>query len=208
MPNWCDGEVDIYGTSQDLKAILAQAGRGTYKVETDWDKEAQKYKNVSEHPNVFSFENFHPTPPELLEGEGWYNWRIANWGTKWDLAQGELSFTEIVPNDDPAKPFDWRIGLGFQTAWSPALDLFEKISEQYPEVYIEYRYIEEGMSFFGITTFEGGSAEEDTRNITTEDLKIAGCVVNKDGEVDWDETDEYDLYRALDTWKEYDNADN
>ena len=26
---------------------------------------------------------FLPTPKELLEGQGWYEWNISNWGTKW-----------------------------------------------------------------------------------------------------------------------------
>jgi hypothetical protein len=203
MPNWCDGEVEVYGSREDLEAILAQAGKGTYKLETDWDSETRKYKNVSEQPNKFSFENFFPTPEELLVGEGWYNWRTANWGTKWDLSQSELSLGEIQTADDPSKPYDLYFSIGLQTAWSPAFGVFEKISEQYPEVHIEYRFVEEGMSFFGIATFGEGQIFEDTRNITTEDLKLAGCVLDSEGNVDWEETQEYDLYRALDTWKEY-----
>jgi hypothetical protein len=205
MPNWCDGEVEVYGSQKDLEAILAQASKGTYKLETDWDSETRKYKNVSEQPNRFSFENFFPTPEELLVGEGWYNWRTANWGTKWDLSQRELSLGELKTSDDPSKPYEFYFSMGLQTAWSPAFGVFEKISEQYPDVHIEYKFVEEGMSFFGIATFGGGYLiSEDTRDITTEDLKIAGCVLDSEGNVDWEQTDEYDLYLALDTWKEYD----
>jgi len=206
MPNWCDGDITIYGSREDLEKLVAQGQQGTRQVGEGWYSEKREYKTFQKKPNNFSFENFLPTPEDI--GEGWYDWRVANWGTKWDLDQDNTVVTPITKSNDPSKIGDYEVGIGLQTAWSPALDVFEKISAEYPDLHIEYRYIEEGMSFFGMTHFHNGEADEDTRKITTEDLKIAGCVVDAEGNIDWEQTDEYDLYLALDTWKEYENADN
>lgn len=202
MPNYCDADVTIYGSRADLVALLAKASEGTHEVGTDWDKEIGDYKNKVQVSNTFSFDNFYPTPPEKLEGESWYDWRIENWGTKWDLVQNGTTITPIVDNCEPAFDHEATFGMGFQTAWSPALGLFAKITEQFPDVFIQYRYLEEGMAFFGIAEIYGGEIYDDQRQITAEDYKLAGAVLDAEGEVDWDNTDEYNLYLALDTWKE------
>ena len=202
MPNYCDAEVTIYGSRAALTALLAKAGEGTHEVATDWNTETQKYEKTEQVPNTFSFDNFYPTPPEKLEGEGWYDWRIENWGTKWDLVQNGTTITPITDNYEPNLDYEASFGMGFQTAWSPALGIFAKITEQFPDVFVQYKYVEEGMAFFGVAEIYGGEIEDDTRQITAEDYKIAGAVMDAEGEIDWDNTEEYDLYVALDYWKE------
>lgn len=202
MPNWCDAYVFIYANSaEELGKLLEKAAEGTHKVGTDWDKETREYKTITEVPNVFSFENFLPTPPELLEGQGWYDWRVDNWGTKWDLGQDAVSIGQIEPTNDPDLEYKYQVGLGFQTAWSPALPVFQKIASDF-DVYIEYKFIEEGMAFFGIARIDKDGTEEDVREPSIDDYKIAGCVIDENGEIDWEATDEYDLYIALDAWIE------
>jgi hypothetical protein len=206
MPNWCDGNVTIYSESREvLQALLAKASMGTHEVATDWDNEDWEYKSKAQAENVFSFENFLPTPPELLSGEGWYDWRIENWGTKWNLPQDELSLPEIQEVVDPDTSHRYKVDIGFQTAWSPAIPVFGEIAQQF-DVYIEYKFIEEGMSYFGTATISKEGTDKDIREPTLDDYRIAGCVIDEaKGKVDWDNTDEYDLYLALDYWKEYEN---
>jgi hypothetical protein len=204
MPNWCSGDVSFYGSLDDLEKLEKQARQGTREVGDEWDSEKREHKTFRTESNNFLFDNFLPTPPDLLNGEGWHGWRVSNWGTKWDLDQDEVVVAPIQKNDDPTYyPYEFYWGVSFQTAWSPAFELFEKISEQYPNILIEYRYVEEGMAFFGEATIEAGEVDDDRREITTEDLIIAGCAVDSEGNIDWDNTDEYDLYLALDTWKEW-----
>jgi hypothetical protein len=205
MPNYCDADVTIYGSRADLEALLAKASEGTHEVGTDWDTETRKYNKVEQVPNTFSFDNFLPTPPEKLEGDGWFDWRIENWGTKWDLVQNETHISPILTNNDPNLSHEAFIGMGFQTAWSPALEIFARITEQFPNVLVRYKYVEEGMAFFGLAEIYGGEIDNDQRQITDEDYKIAGAVLDAEGQIDWELTDEYDLYDALDYWKEGDN---
>lgn len=195
MPNWCDMVVEMTGDKETLEQIKAQGAEG--------------------EGNLFSFDNFHPTPDfentsgingKPLEetvaewGKGregnfdnWYDWRIGNWGTKWDLAQDEISVSDVNKLADGTYEFC----VSGMTAWSPALELFTRISEQYPAVTITYRYIEEGMSFMGKAVIHNGIIDDDCREITSADLLKAGAVLDEEGCVDWDKTDEYDLMSVL-----------
>ena len=216
MPNWCDLDVDIIGDKNVLEAILSKGAEGTFKIGSNWNPEIMNYEKFEERPNVFSFQNFHPTPNfigveedktksieqktfEWAKGpdgvfDNWYDWNIGNWGTKWDLDQyGAVSLSEITDIGNGKFSF----GIGSSTAWSPALNFFAKLTELYP-VRVIYNYADESMAFFGRAVIEGGEILSDSyREITAEDYKIAGAVLDEEGNVDWDKTDEYDLYKAL-----------
>jgi len=216
MPNWCDLDVDIIGDKNVLETILSKGAEGTFKIGSNWNPEIMNYEKFEERPNVFSFQNFHPTPNfigveedktksieqktfEWAKGpdgvfDNWYDWNIGNWGTKWDLDQyGAVSLSEITDIGNGKFSF----GIGSSTAWSPALNFFAKLTELYP-VRVIYNYADEGMAFFGRAVIEGGEILSDSsREITAEDYKTAGAVLDEEGNVDWDKTDEYDLYKAL-----------
>tara|TARA_B100001564_G_C20558468_1_gene632596 strand:- start:489 stop:1001 length:513 start_codon:yes stop_codon:yes gene_type:complete len=69
----------------------------------------------------------------------WYNWRVHNWGTKWDCY--DLSIDECeMPNGFEAS---------FNTAWSPPEDIQRAIVEKYPNVSISWFYDEPGMEVAG-----------------------------------------------------------
>jgi hypothetical protein len=81
------------------------------------------------------FQSIIPMDEKLLEaGSDWYNWRVENWGTKWNGYDG--SFTD-----------DFTI-FSFDTAWSPPLPVIRKLAELTGETFI-LEYIEEGMGFCG-----------------------------------------------------------
>ncbi len=70
----------------------------------------------------------------------WYEWSIENWGTKWQPSN-IYSNNEIIE---------------FETAWSPATPVIEKLSSIFPDVEIEYKYFEPGVSLAGIEKFKNG----------------------------------------------------
>lgn len=75
--------------------------------------------------------------------DGWYDWNVRNWGTKWDACNPQ------VGNDDTASG---SISYYFDTAWSPAEGAFHKMVEQHPELEFEFRCQEEqgwGVEFLG-----------------------------------------------------------
>jgi hypothetical protein len=65
----------------------------------------------------------------------WYNWNIANWGTKWD------AYETILP--DGQEPIDIAL-VSFNTAWGPPIDFFLAWSIKYPDFEFDVVYEIEG----------------------------------------------------------------
>jgi hypothetical protein len=100
-------------------------------------------------------QEFIPCPDELLETvaqmgtndaekanrekygySSWYDFNVANWGTKWDV---ESSNVEIEDAN--------TVTAGFDSAWSPPTTAYERLMELGFEV--EAFYYEPGMQFVG-----------------------------------------------------------
>lgn len=62
----------------------------------------------------------------------WYEWSIKNRGTKWNA----YHFGCYIPEDNK---------LFFDTAWSNASPVIQKLSEMYPKILFKYRWADEGM---------------------------------------------------------------
>ena len=120
MPNWCSNTIEIEGTKEQINKFVSfldeQGGK-------EW----------------FTF--FKPTPPELKE-EGWYEWNIENWGTKWNCDAQDWVKVEN-PNEDESSVTFW-----FDSAWSPPTALYEFI-ESISTMNIKASYNEGGMGFVG-----------------------------------------------------------
>jgi hypothetical protein len=164
MPNWCDNEVVI--TADDPKVL-------------------QKIMEIAPGEETkFSMENFVPTPDEFPESQSsrdWYDWRVNNWGTKWDL--GEVYINQLGES----------ISLGYSTAWSPNVNFWAEFSKLYP-VKISHRYFEEGMCFIGEAEIENGKIDDFCVEIDERVYKAAGAILDADGNVDWEIDQEYNLY--------------
>jgi hypothetical protein len=91
-----------------------------------------------------------PIPADLLETVGWYNWRIANWGTKWDA----MTAWGVELDED-----EKTLTVSFHTAWSPPIDLYEYLHEE-TEWRVEAVYFEAGMGFCGGFDEENGHDQE------------------------------------------------
>ena len=69
----------------------------------------------------------------------WYNWRVQNWGTKWDCYTLEI--------DDSDLPHGFEVT--FETAWSPPEAICNEIREQYPDLAVSWFYDEPGCEIAG-----------------------------------------------------------
>lgn len=96
-----------------------------------------------------TFEASLPTPSETLGDSqvrngvmpDWYEWRISNWGTKWDCYDvGEWNDNHIH----------------YYTAWSPATAYFLTVSLQYPDVTFTHKFADEGGAFVGYESIREG----------------------------------------------------
>jgi len=125
MPNWCDNILTISEPSAELTNYLKEEG--------------------------FFFDKIKPMPPELKEGDGWYDWAVYNWGTKWDLDGNPLM---------PDSFQDKKIIFSFDTAWSPPMGVICALSEKFPEDHFVLQYLETGMCFGGEAHFSDGSCDD------------------------------------------------
>jgi hypothetical protein len=68
----------------------------------------------------------------------WYDWRLANWDTKWDAY--DVEFVDEDPD---------QFEVTFNTAWSPPEAICNAIREQYPDVSVSWFYDEPGVEMAG-----------------------------------------------------------
>jgi hypothetical protein len=138
MPNWCNNILTVSEPSAELVKYLQEEG--------------------------FSFDKIKPMPPELKEGDGWYDWAVENWGTKWDLDENPL-----LPDSLQEK----EISFWFSTAWSPPMGVIEALSEKFPNDHFLLQYLEMGMGFCGEACFSDGSIVDNQSGEEKEVAKFA-----------------------------------
>jgi hypothetical protein len=128
MPNWCSNNLTVSGDAIKVKSFF----------------------NNGIHNGVWRMSLYFPMPIELetttaptkepsedlikrFGYDNWYDWRCANYGTKWDANSDNYG-------DDYVR---------FETAWSPPLPWLQKVAMDYPELTFRIDYSEEGMQFGG-----------------------------------------------------------
>ena len=78
-----------------------------------------------------------PCPFDPDKSDKWYDWRISNWGTKWDITLDNV----MIENDG-------RVLLAtFESAWSPPLEAYWTMLRQ--GYIVEAIYWESGGGFCG-----------------------------------------------------------
>ena len=73
------------------------------------------------------------------QDDRWYNWRVQNWGTKWDCY--DLSI------DDCDMPNGFE--LNFNTAWSPPEEICYALKEKFDNLSVSWFYDEPGCEVAG-----------------------------------------------------------
>lgn len=128
MPNWCLNKLTV-----------------SHADKTAMDRFVAAY-NAGNVCNEFI-----PEPKDI--GEGWYDWRIKNWETKWDVG-ADVGTDKEERYGLKATVVDWNNGqsieanCSFDSAWSPPIGLYDKLVELGYDVHA--LYFEPGMVFCGI----------------------------------------------------------
>ena len=127
MPNHVYNTIEFTGKNRDLVMIMK--------------KVSMPRPGCSENRNEFNF-HYLVTPSDTewyKDSNNWYNWNIANWGTKWNAYD-----VEIDDKIDDDHPF---LGYSFTTAWSPPtnviLALVDYIVEKRLDISMDWFYEEE-----------------------------------------------------------------
>ena len=105
--------------------------------EYSWDKprgEVGELPVMSDDP----FKGLH-FPSTGKHADRWFNWRVQNWGTKWDCYTLEI--------DDSEMPHGFEVQD--ETAWSPPEEICSAIREQFDDLSISWFYDEPGCEIAG-----------------------------------------------------------
>ena len=143
MPNWCWNNLSVSGDEIQLREFVEKS---TINIEEN---------------DEFSFNGTYPMPKTLritagthlsfiekikryinikLYGhDNWYNWSIANWGTKWDACEPHIDNNDIN-----------FFSVSFDTAWGPPIEWINNIMQDFPDLCFELEYDEPGMCFGGL----------------------------------------------------------
>jgi len=137
MPNYCNNTLELSGNNHDLNDF--------------WNKN-KVFSQDEENSSFLSFDNSISLP--LHQKENWYNWHIANWGTKWDACQCSISEDISIEENLPkkCKTFFYY----FDTAWTPPVEWVNKVSTIFPNIQFTITYEETGCDFWGKETYVNG----------------------------------------------------
>ena len=154
MPNWCNNRVDIYikdekNIEEFLEFIKGESDQGdiipfsfaSIMPEPDYETtpvaktfpQAKAAMAKTEEDKAVALKN----EPTIRE-DSWRDWRLQNWGTKWDLTK-DIQFD--VEED--------YIHMQFDTAWGPPQGIYNALVEKFPNISITWFYDEPGMQFAG-----------------------------------------------------------
>jgi hypothetical protein len=126
--------------------------------------DSQMIDNIYNVMNTENTELCHHLIPEPRDDEneptsGWYEWRLENWGTKWDVYEAHC--TRIDAN---------TLHLNFYTAWSPPIPVFDKLVDMGFE--INARYLDEGWGYIGEYTDDDDWFTTDVESVVEDYLDL------------------------------------
>jgi hypothetical protein len=135
MPNWVNNDIIIKGNPASIQRFA----------------KAVRSKDKDGEVNVFDFNNIFPCPEQLNKNdwqsdkavaaankatygyEGWYDWNVANWGTKWNSCNARV-----------CNLGNGSVCYSFETAWSPVADrILSNLSRRFKSLTFTHEFHEE-----------------------------------------------------------------
>ena len=150
MPNYCNNVVEIRGPVKVVKALVDHRldFQKIYPYPRDLDIVAGR-SGADDSPEQKALVAAEKANLKKYGYKNWYDWCVSEWGTKWNAGGSDNADMQIDWDEDG----DDSIALfQFDTAWAPALGVLQKLKDDHPELSIECRYHEPGVSFMGVWT--------------------------------------------------------
>tara|TARA_B100001564_G_scaffold76840_1_gene61433 strand:+ start:2066 stop:2722 length:657 start_codon:yes stop_codon:yes gene_type:complete len=159
MPNWCNNNIKIEGPKDKIKniwdTVQADPDKGFFTHLVPMPKELEGTTSPSSSAKK---------PQPMIEGfDNWYDWRVSNWGTKWDISTDDCGL-QYREDGDTAFIEGW-----FDTAWAPPIDCLNTFIRKHNDIYVTNMYWEGGMDFAGIWT-DGCDEEVNPSNYKSQDF--------------------------------------
>ncbi|MBO7212582.1 MAG: hypothetical protein J6V44_16490 [Methanobrevibacter sp.] len=200
MPNWCYTNIEVRGKTDVVKKLVEmvksekdEEGKAT---DFDFNKIVPQPKTYEECPPEYRIDSEEDARKEHLSWDeekernwfNWYKWNCDNWGTKWGACDAN---TDLITLEKPIGKTA-VINIYLSTAWSPALPVYRKLQEMYPELEIKVDFADEGGGFVGRLRPDGeeeeyGSSDPEFKEV----CDSVGCeYLYEDMEEDEDEDSE------------------
>ena len=152
MPNHCNNR--LFCTDASLESVIKQ-----FISKDDADYPFLDFDKIVKMPEELQVTcAFNSQDADLQETykanlkkygfENWYDWCVANWGTKWNSY-------DFDSNDDECS---------FSTAWAPPLPVIAELAKKTGNTFV-LEYIEEGCAFVGRFTASPDGCDDECYNI-------------------------------------------
>ena len=140
MPNWVMNTVNVTGDITELMKF-----KDYIDIEPTYAGDFNKFSfhsfiTLPEGTDIETYHGVHGNVGNEEVGReevNWYVWNNANWETKWDACE-----VDIQSYLDPSGNLHSYV-ITFNTAWSPPLPVFYKMSEMFPALKFYIHYEEE-----------------------------------------------------------------
>ena len=147
MPNWCSNQLTITGSPKEIAKLIKKV-------------EITKSEATDNHlESIFSCHRIIPRP--INKQDDWYEWNVANWGSKWDLndvtLRGDVDSKEIT--------------YYFESAWSPISPVVEALAKEFKKLSFNYAFYETGSDYWGEVSYKKGEVVSEEGG----DVSSAGC---------------------------------
>lgn len=160
MPNWCNNYLSIKTSDKKLyNKIKKHMEQGAKK-----DKEGN-FTEVGLLGLLYPEPDYERVEVKEAFGKGiakkseaWWDWRVTNWGTKWDIRSDDILGDLTCVADDKSR--EYEIELDFDSAWSPPIEWLRYCEQKYERQNLTFHltYFEGGMGFGGVYDTASGDA--------------------------------------------------
>ena len=150
MPNWCNNTLtlthaDPFMMQRALDGFNANALLGEFLPIPESLKITAGRDGPDGSPEQLQLIAAEAANLELHGFKNWYDWSLANWGTKWDVGR--------IDNPIVSLDADGALRVSFESAWSPPVNAYLSLIDLGFDV-LAY-YYEPGMGFCGRVNNEG-----------------------------------------------------
>ena len=169
MPNWCSNSVTFKHTDLNELQRLVDAYNDGETMQTMFPCPCALRDTTSGFlgkgtPEQAALEKQQAENLERYGAKDWFDWCVANWGTKWDFGRKDHHgpAAEVKTKPDGTH----YVELGFDTAWSPPIAFYVHLCDN-RGFDIKAYYCEEGVGFCGVW-HNGDDTLFDIREFTQE----------------------------------------
>lgn len=138
MPNWCSNGITLRHADSAMidRAVKGKDGLLMEFMPTPQDLVDTVAGSFGDGDKQAALEAQQASNIRKYGYKDWYDWNVANWGTKWDVSLESLERVDAN-----------TLTASFESAWAPPLEAYNRLLDLGFEI-VAY-YYEPGMAFVG-----------------------------------------------------------